>query len=229
MQTTVQDIVADVINELSQVPGVATQLYSAGIIQQFVQDAFLLEFEDMWWPDYMTYFTVGLDGTTGRITSDLVGPLGPISEYGDIAFVWPEGDSVRLTELPPGMNPTTLNGASNYYISPDYQIANRPVRVWPQTATGNIVIYARQRPKIPLAMTDFVNLDRLLLTYGAAWMYCVDDGTVPAQVTKYEMLAVKRRVQVKVRYSQHPLLLDSRAPMQADKMGWFTVGETPLA
>lgn len=210
MQTTVQDIVADVINELSQVPGVATQLYSAGIIQQFVQDAFLMEFEDMWWPDYMTYFTVGLDGTTGRITSDLVGPLGPISEYGDIAFVWPEGDNRRLQEMPPGINPTTLTGGGLRFVSPDYTSPNRPLRAWPNDSAGNIVIWARQRPKIPLAMTDIVNLDRLLLMYDAAWMYCVDDGTVPAQVTKYEMLCVKRRMQVKSRYAQQPLPLDSR-------------------
>jgi hypothetical protein len=210
MQTTVQDIVSDVITELSQVPGVATQLYSAGIIRQFVQDAFLLEFEDMWWPDYMTYFTVALDGTTGRISSDLIGPLGPISEYGDIAFVWPEGDNRRLQELPPGVNPTTLTGGGLRFISPDYTTANRPLRAWPSESAGNIVIWARQRPKLPLAEADTVNLDRLLLTYGAAWMYCVDDGTVPAQVTKYEMLAVKRRVQVKSRYAQQPLPLDAR-------------------
>ena len=51
MPVVVNDIVKAVINELSQVPGVATQIYAAGRIQQHVQDALLLELEDMWWPD----------------------------------------------------------------------------------------------------------------------------------------------------------------------------------
>jgi hypothetical protein len=191
----------------------------------------LLEFEEMWWPDYMMYFTVALDGTTGQLTSDLVGPLGSISEYGDVAIVWPEGNNRRLKELPPGVNPSSVSvDAIRSYIAPDYTIPNRPFIVYPKTATGNVVIWARQRPKLPLMLVDYVMIDRLLLTYDASWMYCTDDGTVPAQVTKYEMLAVKRRKQCIARYVQQPLPLDARIPeTNIEDSGWFVVDQDPLA
>ena len=46
----VGDVVNDVITELSQVPGIATQLYASGRIRQHVQDAIQLEVNEMWWP-----------------------------------------------------------------------------------------------------------------------------------------------------------------------------------
>ena len=46
----VQDVVKAAITELSQVPGLATQIYATPRLQQFVQDAFQLELEEMWWP-----------------------------------------------------------------------------------------------------------------------------------------------------------------------------------
>jgi hypothetical protein len=75
------DIVKAVIVELSQVPGIATQVYAADRILQYVQDAFLLEIEEIWWPQYMQYFgPVALDGTTGIIVSDLTGPISSITD-----------------------------------------------------------------------------------------------------------------------------------------------------
>jgi hypothetical protein len=64
--------------------------------------------------------------------------------------------------------------------------------------------------------------------YDAAWMYCVDDGTVPAQVNKFQMLAGNRRKQLKAGFAQQPLELDPRFPSgvvwQSGDSSWFTVG-----
>src|SRR3954469_20758725 len=101
MAALVSDIVNAVINELSQVPGVATQIYASGRIQQHVQDALLLEMEEMWWPDYMAWIgPIALDGTTGSLTADLVGPLATIKEYRDLAAVFPSSSNRKLRELP---------------------------------------------------------------------------------------------------------------------------------
>lgn len=221
------DIVKAVIVELSQVPGIATQVYAADRILQYVQDAFLLEIEEIWWPQYMQYFgPVALDGTTGIIVSDLTGPISSITDYADIAAVWPEGSDKRLRQMPPGKNPTVFSsgtgssGSRGFYMTPDYTTPNRPFRVWPMDSTGNLVIWARQRNAMPLGNNDLILLDGLLLQYDAAWMYCVDDGTVPAQVNKYQMLAQKRRQSMISSYSQQPLSLDSRYPSDTDQ--WWT-------
>jgi len=221
MPTLVSNIVNAVINELSQVPGIATQIYSAGRIQQHVQDALLLELEEMWWPDYMTYIgPIALDGTTGSLTQDLVGPLATITEYRDIAAVYPENSNRKLRELSQSTNPTTLrSGLGSWYIAPDYTTPARPFKVYPPDSSIGVVAWCRQRPKLPLSIDDRVYIDQLLLQYDACWMYCVDDGTIPAQVNKFQVLAQNRRRMVKAGYAQHPIELDPRYPMENE--GWF--------
>jgi hypothetical protein len=231
MPALVSDIVSAVITELSQVPGVATQIYASGRILQHVQDALLLELEEMWWPDYMTWIgPIALDGTTGSLTADLVGPLATIREYHDIEAVHPSDSNRKLRELPQSINPFVLNsGHGPWYIAPDYTVPARPFKVYPPSSTISVVVHARQRPALPLDLTNTVYIDQLLLQYDACWMYCVDDGTIPAQVNKFQVLAQNRRRMIKAGFAQHPLELDPRFPDQQTGQGYFTVNTDPLA
>jgi hypothetical protein len=219
MPTKVDDIVNDVITELSQVPGVITQMYSSGMIRQFVQDAWLLEIDEMWWPEYMMWFNVPLDGTTGSLTQTLTGPISTIADFSDVAMVFAADSNKRLRTLPPSMNPYTIDaggvGGRPLYVSADATVVGRPFRVWPATATGNVAVWARQRNVLPFSGTDLVYLDRLLLMLDACWMYTVNDGSVPQQVQKFQQLAAKRRVQVLAGNAQQPLQLDPRFPDQS--------------
>jgi hypothetical protein len=212
MPALVSDIVSAVINELSQVPGIATQIYSSGRILQHIQDAFLLEIEEMWWPDYMAFIgPIPLDGETGRLTQDLVGPLATITEYRDIASVFMSNTNRKLRQFPQSMNPTAvLSGSRGMYMMPDYTVPARPFRVVPFDSTYPVVAWCRQRPKLPLANNSTLYLDQLLLQYDALWMYAVDDGTIPAQVNKFQVLAQNRRRMIKAAFSVQPLELDPR-------------------
>lgn len=232
MPAIVNDIVKAVINELSQVPGVATQIYAAGRIQQHVQDALLLELEDMWWPDYMTYIgPIQLDGVNGRLTQDLVGPLATITEYKDVATVFRDGSNRKLRELPQSVNPLLLtSGMGTHYIAPDYSAPGRPFKVYPLTSSIGVVAWCRQRPKLPLSLNDKLYIDQLLLQYDACWMYCVDDGTIPAQVNKFQVLAQNRRKMVKSSFAQHPIELDPRLPGEINtEDSYFVLDQDPLA
>src|SRR5215472_1079507 len=222
MPTQAGQIVSSVITELSQVPGISTQVYAADRILQFVQDAWLLEIEEMWWPDYMTWFqSVPLDGVTGSLTMDLTGPISSIDDYGDIRIVWPDTSNIRLTDLPRSMNPGTLSGTGRLFMYADYSVPHRPFKVFPQGAGGNVTIHARQRNKLPIIDTDNIYLNPLLLQYDACWMYCVDDGTVPAQANKFQGLSNVRRRMMKSKYANQPLTLDPRFPAGTDQ--WWTV------
>ena len=150
---------------------------------------------------------------TGSLTLDLVGPLATITEYRDIAAVYREGSNRKLRELPQSINPLRLTaGLSSFYIAPDYTTPARPFKVYPPDSILGVVVWARQRPKLPLDMSDKVYIDHLLLQYDACWMYCVDDGTIPAQVNKFQVLAQNRRRMIKAGYAQHPIELDPRFP-----------------
>lgn len=231
----VSDIVASVITELSQVPGVATQIYASGRIQQFIQNSYRMEISEMWWPRYMTFIDVTLDGQTGAITSDLQGPLSTIDDYEDIARVYMPNSNRQLREMPQSVSPGLLNtGMECWYMTPDYLIPHRPFRVYPPQSQGTLKVWARQHNKLPFSSTDQVYIDDLLLMYDACWMYAIDDGTVPAQVTKYQMMAQKRRTRLKAMLMQQPLELDPRFPSGAivydePSNDWFTIGQDPLA
>jgi hypothetical protein len=76
-------------------------------------------------------------------------------------------------------------------------------------------------------------LDELLIKYDACWQYAVDDGTVPAQVNKFQLLAQKRRKQVFANFSQQPLMLDPRFPSDPNliddlSVGTFTINQSVL-
>lgn len=228
---TVGDVVSDVITELSQVPGIATQLYASGRIRQHVQDAIQLEINEMWWPFLMWYQKVPLDGVNGLLTQDLKGPISFIDDYADIQAVWPDGSNRKISELPQSVNPFNLTSTAStpVFLSADATIPHRPIRFWPQNTQGSVVILARQVPDIPVTDNSPFYLDRLLITYDACWMYCVDDGTVPQQVQKFQILAVKRRKQMLSGFSQHPVLLDPRFPADPALIddiapGSFTIG-----
>ena len=235
MPVIVSTIVNAVINELSQVPGIATQTYASGRILQHVQDALLLELEEMWWPDYMTRLgPIPLDGTSGSLTQDLIGPLSAITEYRDIQAVFKGNTNRKLKELPQSVNPMGLtSGLSSMYLAPDYTVANRPFVVFPPNSTESVVVVARQRPMLPLGTNDKLYIDGLLLQFDACWMYCVDDGTIPAQVNKFQMLAQRRRTKMIAAFGQQPLALDPRYPdadlTQGADSGFFVLDEDPLA
>ena len=229
--TLIGDIVGDVITEISQVPGVATQIYSQDRIRQFVQNAWLMEIDEMWWPQYMWTQVVGLDGSTGALVDDLKGPISFIDDYENIQAVFPEGTNRKLRELSQSINPSAMTGgAGPWYMRPDYTYQHRPFKVYPPESSGNVVVVARQKHELPFTLETSVYLDRLLLMYDACWMYTVDDGTVPAQVNKFQMLAGNRRKRVKAGFSQMPLELDPRFPgVPVLGTTWFTVDADPLA
>jgi hypothetical protein len=154
-----------------------------------------------------------------------------ITEYHDIAAVFRDGTNRKLRELPQSVNPFAMNrGLSTYYMAPDYTTPGRPFKVYPPDSTIGVVAWCRQRPKLPLSNTDTVYIDQLLLQYDASWMYCVDDGTIPAQVNKFQVLAQNRRKMVKSSFAQHPIALDPRLPGEINvEDSYFVLDQDPLA
>src|SRR6187399_2242741 len=107
---TVDTVVNAAIMELTQVPGQATQIYSTPRMTQYVQNAVLLELEEMWWPDLMFYlYSVPVDPITGHPAIDLVSPFGGyVDDYTDIAAVFPDDSNRKMLSMPRNINPRTL-------------------------------------------------------------------------------------------------------------------------
>lgn len=176
---------------------------------------------------------LAIDG--GLLTTDVVGPLATITEWRDVAAVFPSDSDKKLAELPTNMNPALLTNTSRpRFVYPNYVVPNRPFAVMPPVSGVSVYAWCRQRPPLPLKTTDKVYIDQVLLQYDACWMYAVDDGTIPAQVNKFQVLAQNRRRMVKAGFAQHPLELDPRTSGDAAMEGvedttWFWLDKDPLA
>jgi hypothetical protein len=235
VQAVVSDIVNACLTELSHVPGVGTQIYSAPRLLQYVQNAWLMEIQEMWWPEYMFYQQCTLDGSTGSLTADLGGPISTVDDYSDIAAVFAPYRNRKVREFPQSINPYAyVLGRNSWYMTPSYAVPHRPFTIFPIDSPGPVVVWARQRNTLPFTNSTTVYLDPLLLQYDACWMYATDDGTVPAQVNRFQMLASNRRKQMKSSYAQQPLELDPRFPsdtymITTEDQGWFIIDSCVLA
>lgn len=202
------DLISRVITELRQVPGVSTQTYSSNVIAQAIETTFFYLIDEEYWPELRAYQTVTPDGTTGRLSADLVGDLTFSPEqFDDIEAVFLTGTQQRIPQLPVDINPLTLSGATPRYISADLTLPYRPFRIWPIDATDGVDVVFRQRPPRPFGSNTLVYLDALALIYGAAWMYSIDDAMVPAQVTKFESMYRARKAKLRAGINNQPIPL----------------------
>jgi hypothetical protein len=242
MPQTVQQIVDQVIVELSQVPGSSTQIYATPRILYYVQDAFDMIFQQHWWGDYCDWVDGQLDGTTGRLVADVIpqGPVMvngapvPITKYGNIRQVFIGTTNREVRELPARMNPNLVTGTMVMYKRRDNINPNRPIRFYPVDAIDTVVMEVRQEPPHPFALTDTIYFDPLMLVLATCYMYAADNGTNPGQINKFQSMFTKRMSDMVAAEGDTTVLLDPRFP--ADEL-WqedtnagngFTIGISPL-
>ena len=203
-------LIADVIERVSLVPGAGTQVYAEDRIAQMIQDKFDAVFSELWWPDYMQWFTRTINGTTGLPTIDLriAGSSLPsadgdgISTYFDVRAVFRSNSDSELPATPRGINPNRLTGTTAIYCEGIND--SKLIKFWPVTATSTVNIHARSHPGI-LTNNSNVFIDRLLLVSGAAWDYLEDDATAPGAAEKFQVAFESRLQQMKEMYSQQPI------------------------
>lgn len=225
MPATVETIVNAAIIELSQVPGSSTQIYATPRVLQYVQDAFDFCFQQNWWDAYTSYVTGTLDGVAGLLTVDIL-PTTPtatgvyITSNNNILNCYPDGTNKIIRQLPPRMNPFTINttsGGMPIYRDADYTFPNRPIKFYPINATGNVVMLVRQEPLHPFALTDIIYLDQLMLMLGACYLYAADDGTNPGQINKFQSMFMARLKDMIAAENTSPLQLDPRFGAEQDQ------------
>lgn len=208
----VQDLIESVQRELSQIAGVATNVYGTPRTLQHIQDAYLELIEEFGDRTLQKYHDVTLDGTTGVIDADLA-PQFPddhvINRFEDVLVVWLEGSNRGLPVLPPKMNVRTITGDTARYIEANVT-ENRPFMCYPVEATGDLVVLTRDYPVLPLTEESYVYIDALLITYRAAYLYAEDDATAVGAISKFEKLYEQRKMQLKSANNNQAVLLDPR-------------------
>ena len=177
---TLQQLITKVERLIAQSAGTAVQTYAEPRIAQHLQDSFNGLFLKVWWPQFMTWETLALNGSTGEPSS-----VPAVRRFVDIRAIF-RADSNRRLPLPPGdSNPLLYTGTDPLFA--EGITGDRVFRVWPFTATGSVVVNGRVKPN-DFALTNDVDMDDTLLSLLAAWQYVVDDGNNPAQAEKLQQL-----------------------------------------
>lgn len=202
---TLAQLISGVQDKLYQQAGLGVQIYSQDNIAKKIVEGFDLLFtnNDKKWKRFNVYVQKTLDGTTGRPTTVVT----EITSYEDLYAVYRENSDQKLSLFSSERNPFNITGTQAYQYMPD---ATHLIRVVPFTSTGNIVLFGRQRPSTyPFTLDDIVPFDYLALEYYAAWSYCVDDGSNPAQADKFNGLFEERVNQLYKSQASEPISLNS--------------------
>ncbi len=177
MSIAVDALVVRVEKRLRIVAGVSAQLYAEDTIVHSIQTSFDRLFKIRWWPMYSTLATYTLDGTAGKVTTDLTAL---IKQFTDIRRIWYDEDESPLMRLPSDKRPDKVTGTQARYWEPLKQEITRVFRIIPITTAGDVHVAFRTKPD-DFLITDTIFLDPLLLELAAAYEYVVTDGANPGQ------------------------------------------------
>jgi len=206
---TLAQLIARTADRLSMVSGTGVQVYAEDRIAEMIQHKFDVLFDEVFWPQFLTWATWTLDGTLGVVTTDLTDL---VKRFEDLRVVFPENSNTALTKVAAlTTNVFTLSGTTPiHYEALGPAASNKTTRVfnvWPKGATGNINIQYRTRPDT-FVTTDEIDFDDQALILGATFDYLEDDGTNPNATQKFQLLFEARVKQLKNSFNSAPISLD---------------------
>jgi len=206
---TLTQLITRTADRLSMVAGTGVQTYAEDRIGEMLQHKFDVLFDEVFWPQFLSWAELTLDGTLGVVTTDLTDL---VKRFEDIRVIYPDNSNTALTKVSPlTTNPFTLSGTTPiHYEALGPAASNKTTRVfnvWPKGSTGNIILQYRTKPDT-FVSTDEVDFDDQALILGATFDYLEDDGTNPNATQKFQLLFEARVKQLKNTFNSSPISLD---------------------
>lgn len=180
MSATLQEIVEDAMAAIGEITGPATQTYSEDRMMKDAIRSFNTLHKKYYWDQYLEYFDVVLDETTGKITTDA---FVNVLNFEDFVAIWRDGEQKPLPVLPKRYNPHNMTG-SRVMGWASLPVANasywgKKLQFYPITSEANLVVLARVYPhNIRTTQWDWddrMELDRDMLVYGTAFFSLAGD------------------------------------------------------
>lgn len=214
---TLSELTQLVVSRLSMVDGTDVQLYAEDRIEEELQHTFDFVFESAYWPQFSTWQSAALNGTTGEVTATLTSIL---KRWEDLFGVWYEDNQRPIPVLPNNYNPYGLSGTRPIFIEP-FNDNSKIFRVWPVAATGDVRFYVRTKPA-EFGSADTVNFDSEALILGATYGILEDDGDNPGATEKFHRKFESRMKQLyKSAFHQHPLPLNPNMASAVVPNEWY--------
>ncbi len=206
---TLAQLVTRTADRLSMVAGTGVQIYAEDRIAEMIQHKFDVLFDEVFWPQFMSWEELTLDGTLGIVTTDLTTK---VKRFEDIRVMFPENSTTPLTKISAlTTNPFELSGTQPIHyeaLGPtDTNKTSRVFQIWPKTATNKVIVQYRTKPDT-FVSTDEIDFDDQALILGSVFDYLEDDGTNPSATQKFQLLFEARVRQLKNAFNSAPISLD---------------------
>lgn len=216
MFSTIGEAVEQVARNMSLVNGENMTPYSPELIVSYLARAHEHIVDEGEWSEMVLWYQRTLDGTTGKITQTI-----PCTDWKRIKRVYHEAFMTPLPLLSSYANPVAVVNLMGYRGLPteeDLTGANRYlIMFYPATLQGTVLFQIEKQ--IEWTNMDYVlPIDWWLHVDMASWLYAMDDGTNPAQQSKYETSFNLRMKQVMAKENSRPVLLQ---PNQVIPNEWF--------
>jgi hypothetical protein len=182
---TLSTLITRVQELLSLAGGLGVQTYAQPKIVQFIQMAYTDLADRRFWNDYTQTVTYTLDGSTGKVTTDLTNI---IKSFRDIQYVWYGDYASPLPRAPNNRAPDIIRQLS-FTSSGDPAC---PFKIMPVDNTGEVHVRYRSKATVPFTELDNVPMDEELLIRYAALLYLSFDNTNQAAITIINKMYVER-------------------------------------
>lgn len=202
MGVSIREVVDRVQQILGEVEGAGVQTYGEDRMFADCATVFDMLFKKYYWPQFMQWQQLTLDGTTGRVT--LATAFNFVKDFEDIVAVYPEGSNSPLGRLEVRRNPYLWTGTramrwGSIHAS-DAEFVGKRIQIYPLASVGNIVVGARTHPlnqdsAAPGAewdWDDIMELDKDMLAHGVAWLTLSSDELNTQAATDQQSLMESR-------------------------------------
>jgi hypothetical protein len=218
VSATIREIVDAALTVVGEVSGAGVQQYEDDRMFQDAIRAFNMMFKKYEWPQYLSWFTVVLDGILGIPTT---GAFGQIKDFEDFIVVFRDGESSPLPIMRTRTNPSSLGLTGTQALfwtsmnATNVNYALRKLQFYPVTSIGSVQVLAKVYPLLvsetQFDWADVFYLDKDLLVYATAYMTLSGDDLNAGAADVVKNLMEMKYKDVMAALSKHPIPISSRA------------------
>lgn len=185
MAASIREVVDRAQQILGEVSGAGVQTYGEDRMFNDAITIFDMLFKKYFWPQFIAWQQLALDGTTGRVT--LATAFNYLKDFEDIIAVFPDGQQTALPRLELRKNPFIMTGTKvlrwGSVHASDAEFLGKRIQFYPITSVGSVVVGARlypltqesAAPESSWDWADIMELDKDMLAHGVAWLTLSSD------------------------------------------------------
>lgn len=228
MSASIREIVDEAQRVVGEVAGSGVQTFSDDRMMSDAIAVFDMLHKKIFWPQFIDWFDLQLDGTTGRPVDATA--FNYVRDFEDIFVVYEGGTERILTPVPRNRNPFLIRGNRQMHFrsipANDPDFIGRRIEILPKTAIGNVQVGVRiypltrddSSPEHDWDWSDIMELDKWMLVHGVAWKTLSSDDLNPGAAADQQAAMEGRFNDITNNMASQPIRVEGSGGIPS---GWF--------